>query len=313
MGGTEIVGIPLAFFGEDAHAEDVTLEQARKHLVRIITEAGCENISALFKRLLENNPTALDVYSLQLGTSTNLYTEELIKLAVESAKSNALEDKLLLLTGYKKREDYLKELFRITGIHTEKELPHNVAVLGMRMDIDLVQKALDVVISACGMGNINDAIRGKTALLMLAPDVLLEGDVEKMAALKGIDSAEKIRDDIAVMAETAPERALNLSMIARAYDSLGVVPNEIIYDVGQYPNAEYLIPKILYALQHKDQMIKALSLVQTASSDVLFNIVCAIRDGATAESIRGGVSKEFPDFHFRVQGAVASKKITLNS
>ena len=130
---------------------------------------------------------------------------------------------------------YLKKIKALTGLD-EAELPPNIVIFGMRRDAENLHRIGDMTITTSSMGNMYDAVSTGTPMLCLAPDIITADNSAKLSRLLSEATTDtdrqKLVDRLAVMMETAPERALNLMMVASAYAEKGIDPNDAVFDIS---------------------------------------------------------------------------------
>lgn len=310
VGGTEIVPIPLAFNGAESRVS-LSRGEARQRLALKLDNINPVNLDRTLIDKLAKDPE-LPVVSLQLGSSDNLFVGEAMAIMIRAAQDPRLRDTLFLMTGYRGREEYLEKAMEVMGIQLENNLPPNVAIMGMRRDIDTIQTALDVVVTTASIGNMSDAVRNKTALLMLGPDTILKAESEKLQQLNHGRTPTQLRDTLAVGAETGWERAFDCTMIGHHYETVGIPPNIAMLDLTQNISSREAVEAILYALENKETMINALKNIPTVPVDYLYAILMQVRGGAGPDDIRRFVRKSLPDFEPRTIEPQEARPPTLS-
>src|SRR3989338_2757462 len=325
MGKAEIVPIPLAFpskynkVTEPSDESYSTRAGRRKKLINKITDPTVNppNIpQKLYDRLA--NDMEFPVILFQFGTSDNLYVDELITTVLETAQQDVMQNKLFLFTGFRQREEYLKKIKALTGLD-EAELPPNIVIFGMRRDAENLHRIGDMTITTSSMGNMYDAVSTGTPMLCLAPDIITADNSAKLSRLLSEATTDtdrqKLVDRLAVMMETAPERALNLMMVASAYAEKGIDPNDAVFDISTLSKeqaVQELTHDILQTLSQKQMMAEAIKSIPILQAEQLFDILLIIRNGGTSHDIKEYISSIMPNFHPNIVGPVPAEPVSIN-
>lgn len=343
IGTTDVVAIPLVFTGTKSDTEDLYERGslARERLANQITrlqemEHTAVNIPPeTISRIKNSDASETPIISLQLGSSFNLFTDEAIRLLIEVAKDERVQNSVIMLTGYREKELYLAELGRILGVETEdisynmlveaiqtamknrphpkalitlpdeiagalrrveETLPPNVVVFGMRRDIKKLGKATDVLITTSTIGNLYDGAACGTALITLGPDTVTLNDAEKLQALATAHGKEQARDGVAIMAETAIERTGDVGMIIDAYLKAGLPADSAILPITNGSTVEEAVETIFYALKHQEEMANALGSIHFETAEYLFTLLSILAKGGSSRSLREHIAKTKPDF-----------------